>query len=286
MSKLWTFGDSFTAGHGCKYFDNPAHNYLSPFKNYIVAGKKIWNEIVADSLSLELVDLSKNGITTDTIFDTLLEHTSTITPSDIVIIQTSTVGRFDFPFLKQNTLMGTNMFDSPYFLKPIFVTSLLKEYRKESENILKYVNSQEDLKNNNLKLNKTKYDTIRNFFSEFIMTEKYYERSIWRIVEFTKILKSMGITTYIINEDIWPKYLSKPTNLMEIHPRGMCGFVDELNLTIYADTNGWINDWHPSYDGHINIANFIINFIKNETTNIHNSQNGFNIVSSTVDDPL
>jgi len=269
MSKLWTFGDSFTAGHGCKYFDNPAHNYLSPFKNYIVAGKKIWNEIVADSLSLELVDLSKNGITTDTIFDTLLEHTSTITPSDIVIIQTSTIGRFDFPFLKQNTLMGTNMFDSPYFLKPIFVTSLLKEYRKESENILK-----------------TKYDTIRNFFSEFIMTEKYYERSIWRIVEFTKILKSMGITTYIINEDIWPKYLSKPTNLKEIHPRGMYGFVDELNLTIYADTNGWIKDWHPSYDGHIDIANFIINFIKNETTNIHNSQNGFNIVSSTVDDPL
>lgn len=277
MNKLWTFGDSFTAGHGCKYSsegafsDNPTQHYRKTYENYTVADKKIWNEIVSDSLSLELVDLSKNGSTTDTIFDTLLEHTPSITPSDIVMVQTSTVGRFDFPFLKQKSIMGINNFTSPYFFKPIFANNVEPEYSECSENVLQYINAQSDIKNSNLTLNKIKYNTIRNFFSYFIATEKYYERSVWRIVEFTKILKSMGITTYIINEDIWPAYLQKPSNLIEIHPKGMFGFVTESNRTIYADTKGEIKDWHPSYDGHIDIAKAILDNIRDENINIHNA---------------
>lgn len=289
MNKLWTFGDSFTAGHGCKYMSdgnfstqNINNFYYKTYKDYIV-DKPIWNEIVSNYLSMELIDLSANGSSTETIFDTTLKHISDLSEDDIVIIQTSTTGRYDFPFLKEKTLMGydsrkymrdDNLFlskNSPYFFKTIFATNVVDEYKPEFENILQYTNGQENIKDTSLKLNKMKYDTIRNFFSEFISTEKYYERSIWRIIELSKLLNKMGMRCYIVNEDIWPMYIPKPNNLIEIHNRGMIGYVMDNKKTIYHDTKGNISDYHPSYDGHSDIADFILKFINNENINIHNS---------------
>ena len=289
MSKLWTFGDSFTAGHGCKYTTHGVFslkdlntNYYKTFKNYTV-DKPIWNEIVSSTLSMELVDMSANGYSTETIIDTILKNMASISTDDIVILQTSTIGRFDFPFLKEKTLMGydstkynrDNMLfeltNSPYFFKTIFTTNIIEEYSSEKENMLQYINGQEDLNHKSLFLDKLKYDTLRNFFLEFISTGKYYERSIWRIVEISKLMKSMGLTSYIINEDSWPMYMPKPDNLMEIHAAGMFGYVFHNNKTICSDTNGEIRDWHPSYDGHNDIAEFILKFIKNENTDLHNS---------------
>ncbi len=289
MSKLWTFGDSFTAGHGCKFMsegtfstENINNFYYKTYRDYISEDKFIWNEIVSKILSMELKDFSANGSSTETIFDTTLKYVSEISSDDIVIIQTSTTGRYDFPFLKEKTLMGYDnrkykrddgLFlsqNSPYFFKTIFATNVADAYTSEMENVLQYTNGQENLNDTTLKLNKTKYDTIRNFFSEFISTEKYYERSIWRIIELSKLLRKMGITSYIINEDIWPMYIPKPDNLIEIHNRGMYGYVIDNKKTIYHDTNGGIVDYHPSYDGHNAIATFILNFIKNEDTNIYN----------------
>lgn len=290
MSKLWTFGDSFTAGHGCKYMEEGAFSteninnfYYRTYKDYIVDTKNIWNEIVSNTLNMELMDISANGSSTETIFDTLVKHITSIKSNDVVIIQTSTTGRYDFPFLKEKSLMGydnkkykrdDSLFvstDSPYFFKTIFASNVVNEYTSESADMLQYTNGQENIKDNSLSLNKFRYDTIRNFFSEFISTGKYYERSIWRILEFSKLMKSMGISSYIINEDIWPMYIPKPANLIEMHDRGMYGYVFENNKTIFHDTNGAIEDWHPSYDGHIDIANFILNFINDENTNIHNA---------------
>lgn len=290
MSNLWTFGDSFTAGHGCKYMPEGAFStqninnfYYKTYKNYISEDRFIWNQIVSNALSLTLKDVSANGSSTETIFDTVLKHISKISPNDLVIIQTSTTGRYDFPFLKEKTLMGYDskkyrrddgLFlseNSPYFFKTIFATNVSDEYSPEMEDVLQYTNGQENLKDTNLKLNKTKYDTIRNFFSEFISTNKYYERSIWRIIQLSILLKQMGITSYIINEDIWPMYIEKPHNLIEIHRRGMIGYVMDNKKTIYHNTNGSIIDYHPSYDGHSDIADFILNFINNENINIHNT---------------
>jgi hypothetical protein len=81
----------------------------------------------------------------------------------------------------------------------------------------------------------------------------------------------MGIKCYILNEDCWPKFLDTPDNLISMHNKGVFGYVVENNKTIYADTNKKIDDYHPSYDGHIDIANYVINFINNETTNIYNT---------------
>ena len=70
MDKLWCFGDSFTAGHGCKYQfdsnfsnDNENSHYFKMYKDYIDSNKKIWPEIVSYNLGLELVStIAKVGI--------------------------------------------------------------------------------------------------------------------------------------------------------------------------------------------------------------------------------
>ena len=222
-------------------------------------------------------------MTTESIADNCLKFLTKINKGDIVILQTSTIGRYDFPFLKEKTLMGydaskykkdTELFsisNSPYFFKTIFSTDIEKEYLDKYKDVLQYNNGQESLKNRNVVLNKENYNTIRNFFAEYISTGKYYERSVWRILQISNILKSMGIDVYIINEDIWPTFLVKPSNLIEIHNNGMYGYVIENKKTIFSDTKGLIDDSHPSYDGHIGIADVIIKFIENANINLYNT---------------
>jgi hypothetical protein len=290
MKKLWTFGDSFTAGHGCRYeitgtfsTESIESYYSKTYKNYIDLNKKIWPEIVSDNFNLQLINKSKNGMTTESIGDTCLKFLTEINKDDIVILQTSTIGRYDFPFLKEKTLMGydaskykndSELFsisNSPYFFKTIFSTNIEKEYLDEYKDVLQHNNGQESLRNRNVILNKENYNTIRNFFAEYISTGKYYERGVWRILQISNILKSMGVIVYIINEDIWPTFLIKPSNLIEIHSNGMYGYVIENKKTIFSDTKGLIDDSHPSYDGHIGISDEIIKFIENANTNLHNA---------------
>ncbi len=287
MARLWTFGDSFTAGHGCTYNTNgsalnPNTNdyYTRTYKDYIDINRKIWVDIVSNHFNLELKNMAKNGMSTESIADSSLKHLPEIESDDVVILQTSTIGRFDFPFLKEKTLFGYafkrdmelfNTPDSPYFFKTIFITNIQKEYSEDVSGVLKYTNAQESFTNTNVILNKHKYNTIRGIFSEFITTGKYYERYVWRIVQISNILKSIGIKNYIINEDIWPQHLVKPNNLIEMHDYGISGYINTNRKTIYHKTNTAIDDFHPSYEGHDDIASFIINFIENETTNIHNA---------------
>ena len=290
MNTLWTFGDSFTAGHGCKPFgpienvgtDNGNH-YEKRYKTYIDLNKKIWPEIVSENFGMQLNNLGINGLTNELILDNLLKHVTLFDKTDLVIIQTSTVGRYPFPFLKEKSLLGGvkntktkscqiyEMYKSPYMVKTIFSTNIENEWNDSMVNMLQHSNLQENINNKSLLLNKHKYDTIRNFFAEFISTMKYYEIAIWRATQLSKILTNLGIKNYIINEDIWPEDVPKPNNLIELHPNGIFAYVVETNQTIYSDTSGKITDWHPSYDGHISISNFILNFIQNENINIHNT---------------
>ncbi len=292
MNTIWAFGDSFTAGHGCKPFGRVEHigtdkeNYLDTlYKDYIDLNKKIWPEIVSEHLNMSLNNLGINGLSNESIFDNILKNIFNFNKNDIVLIQTSTSGRYPFPFLKDKSLFGiakkssicpksSNIYEidsSPYFLKTIFVSNIESEWNDGLINSLKYTNAQENITNDNLLLNKTRYNIIRNFFAEFISTKKYYEINIWRFLQISNILNNMGIKNYIINEDMWPHHLSKPSNLIEMHLYGMTGYVDSNKKTIKHETGGAIDDNHPGYSGHIDISNFIIDFIENENINIHNT---------------
>jgi len=90
MDKLWTFGDSFTAGHGCKETDE---YYIKYYKE----GDKIWPEHLADELNLKLMNLGVNGSSNEKIIDSIIVNYNNISKNDIVIIQKSFPHRFDVP---------------------------------------------------------------------------------------------------------------------------------------------------------------------------------------------
>ncbi len=280
MSKLWAFGDSFTAGFGCRWEENmnKETRYYKTFLTYYDNSKPIWVDVVADRFNLELENKSKSGYTNDKILDTILSYCNQIGPNDYVIIQSSTSGRFDFPYIKKRSLFGIfdNNIDklynttSPYGFKTIFNANITEEYEKINPLLLTYTNSEEDINNENLKLSKEKYETIRNFFADYVSTGKYYEREMWRLVEIGKILKAKTDFVFIINESIWPDSLNKPDFLIDLDGYASIGeMLNKMGKTIKHETNGSIIDLHPGFTGHLAIAEKIINHIEN--INIHNS---------------
>lgn len=90
MDKLWTFGDSFTAGHGC----TPEWEY---YKKYYKEGDGLWSHYLANELNLELVNLGKNGASNDQIIDSIIVNYNKISINDTVIIQKSYPHRLDVP---------------------------------------------------------------------------------------------------------------------------------------------------------------------------------------------
>jgi hypothetical protein len=175
MSKLWTFGDSFTFGYGCRKMNNDETSiYNLTYSNYIDNSKYTWPEYVAQKSNLQLLNYGVNGVSNDYILDNVLKQFLNFKKEDFIIIQTSTSARFDFPFSKKKKLMGgwgieehDNVYDidnkSPHFFKTIFSTNIINEYEDGGETTLLHSTT----KNNtdNLKLYKKKYEIIRNFFN-------------------------------------------------------------------------------------------------------------------------
>jgi hypothetical protein len=280
MNKLWTFGDSFTFGHGCRPFINDINQKENlTFVKYINFLRPIWAEHVANKLNLELINLGVNGLTNDYILDNILNQITNFKTGDTIIIQISTSVRYEFPFIKKQKILGGwevegkyTIYDpknkSPYFLNPIFSTNIVNDYENGGENVLLYSNNQTGGKN--LKLTKQKYNTIKEFFGEFIVTKKYYERQVWRFIKLSNFLMTLGFDVYMIHEDYWPSTYDRPKNLISIGDDGLLQKIIKDKQTILHDTNGEIEDFHPSYDGHISIAESILKHI-NENTNLHNS---------------
>lgn len=102
MSKLWTFGDSFTWGYGCRE-DNHKESigYQKTFKNYIDNSKLIWPELIGSKINLEVHNHAKSGATNDYILDAILKNFVNFKQNDIVVIQTSACGRYNFAFPKK-----------------------------------------------------------------------------------------------------------------------------------------------------------------------------------------
>ncbi len=279
MSKLWTFGDSFTAGHGCLLLGTTENDpYYERYKEYVDPSKDIWTSILAKHLNLDLINEGINGISNDLIFDLVLKNISNFKMGDVIFIQTSTSIRFDLPFIQNKSLFGGcnkskanrnylyDNEDSPYFFKTIFSTNVIDDF----ENVGKYVlmgNINDTDKS--LIINESKYNLIKNFFNEFVHVGKFYERELWRFCQLSKVIENLGVNVYILNEDSWSQYVNKPKNVISIDDIGLLEYIVKNKLTILHDTNGEIEDYHPSYDGHKIIAEKIIKQIEN--INLHNT---------------
>jgi len=279
MRKLWTFGDSFTFGHGCKPFPNIHTPFFMKYSGYIDLNKPIWPEHISSQLNLDLFNYGINGASNELILDNILNNISNFKKNDFIIIQMSTSVRYDFPFIKEKKILGgwenesqDNIYDpqnkSPHFFKTIFSANISKDYEDVGEDALTLTVGKTG--KTNLKLTKEKYELIKDFFVDFITTKKYYEREVWRFIKLSDFLISLGFNVFLIHEDYWPDMYEKPKYLISTSDEGWSKKVLKDKHTILHDTNGKIVDYHPSYDGHMSIAQSILKFI-NENTTLYNT---------------
>jgi hypothetical protein len=161
MNKLWTFGDSFTAGHGCK--ENDVY-----YKKYYKEGDKLWSEHLADELNLESINLGVNGSSNERIIDSIITNYDKISINDIVIIQKSYPHRLDVPN------MGTEGNDwVTIFANYEFNTWYLKTLSKEQ------------------------YQTAIDFCYYFSDNSKYKKRQNLRFGFLNKSLIKDGIKVFV-----------------------------------------------------------------------------------------
>jgi hypothetical protein len=99
MRTLWTFGDSFTFGHGCRP-DGPTNEY---YYNYRSESDDVWPNLLGKMLNIEVKNLGKCGVSNDFIIDSIIDNFYMIKPDDLVIIGKSFYQRFDIPKLNSNT---------------------------------------------------------------------------------------------------------------------------------------------------------------------------------------
>jgi len=88
MSKLWTFGDSFTE------FYNPKYDWSKKYIEWKGYTPKVYGEVIAEELGYELVNKGLGGSSNQTILETVCEYSNQINPNDMVIIGWSSPIRF------------------------------------------------------------------------------------------------------------------------------------------------------------------------------------------------
>jgi hypothetical protein len=81
MNKLWTFGDSMT-----EPFQNNNADWSLEYCNYKGYCPKVYGEILAEKLEMNLVNRGKGGIDNYTILEKICEDINKIGKDDIVII--------------------------------------------------------------------------------------------------------------------------------------------------------------------------------------------------------
>lgn len=96
MNTLWTFGDSFTFGFGCRE-DCPGH-ITNEYLKYKKEGDDIWPNHLGKLLNCNVKNLGKNAMSNDYIFDKILENFDYIKENDFVVIQKTFHGRIEIPF--------------------------------------------------------------------------------------------------------------------------------------------------------------------------------------------
>ncbi len=103
MSKLWVFGDSFSE----TFKKENGGIYLEWKKKYVdFKGyePKVFGDIVAEKLNLELVNTNLKGLASDnaTILSRIVEHCDEIQDGDVISVGWSTLTRFRLVKFKKN----------------------------------------------------------------------------------------------------------------------------------------------------------------------------------------
>ena len=237
--KLWCFGDSFTAGDGCKLWENSGDNLQQPntlkYRKFLNKKDdeiiKLFSDHVAEYFNLELINLGMSGAGNEFILDSLFSNIHLISLSDYIIFGVSYFQRFD--------ISGSD----PKKFQTININSL-----------------------GGYSQNKQIYNGLtKDSLMEILLdrsSQKFEDRLIRQVKGIKHILNKISMGVYVWTND---HYLdTKNTDLFKV-VEGYKNLSDFFfHNTISSDTNGEIPDGHLSETGHKILANDIIKYFKNE----------------------
>lgn len=162
MSTLWTFGDSFTFGHGCRP-DGPLPEYFFNYKKE--EDDDVWPNLLGKKLGTKVKNFGKCGASNDFIIDSIIDNWDGFKEGDYVIIGISYHSRFDVP-IKNKLSLSTIYWGF------------------------------EDLANFD-ETQKKEMETLINFQYYFADNELYKVRHLKRFNFLHKLLKQKKLITYI-----------------------------------------------------------------------------------------
>ncbi len=238
MPTLCTFGDSFTRGHGM-------NGEIPEYKN---ADKSAtWVTMLANKLNYNVQNFGQNGLPNEMILQNIINNLINFEEEDIVIIQSSTMGRMVVPE-KDSKYNHANL--NPVFIHQNTILDEPEEYLKHFQ--------------------KYELDSIISFFNNFVLDGFYYTNEIKAMISLAKYLNDKNIVKKVIYWNLFPIkgndnlqikeiyekesdlesiYLKNP-NGSDTHTYGWLSHFTNQKMTIWDDTNGEIKDKHLSKKGH------------------------------------
>ena len=234
MNKLWCFGDSFTAGDGCKVFITGTQLNTIEYRKFLNKKEneyiKLFSDIVAEHFELESINLGQSGAGNEKILDALLSNIHLISKDDYVIFGVSYFQRFDVDDMNPSDFSSMN------------------------------INSLLDNPNN---------DGITDSLSRKSLMEIVVNRASKRFEN--RLLRQIKGITYILNQLSKNVYVWTNDHYLDEQKSGLFKLVDGYhNVTqflnencITTHTNKAVNDSHLSEIGHKVLANDIIKYFEN-----------------------
>jgi hypothetical protein len=161
MSTLWTFGDSYTFGHGCRP-DGPTSEY---YFNYKKEGDSIWSDLLGKMMNMDVNNFGKSGASNDFIIDSIIDNWDNFNEGDYAIIGITWHSRFDIPL--NNELVWSSI------SKGFEEFSAFNSFEKEQ------------------------IETIINFNYHFTDNKLYKLRHLKRFNFLDKLLKEKKVKTFL-----------------------------------------------------------------------------------------
>jgi hypothetical protein len=165
MNKIWCFGDSFTAGDGCR----PGEDFYEKYKK---EGDKRWPEWITEWTGVNLINKGRSGSSNDMIIDSILLNFDKIKSGDCAIIGKSLSNRYDVPYKDKN---GNEV------LVPVYANWV--ENSSTNRNIIE-------------SFDKDQLETIINFQYYFSAHKLYAERQDIRFDFIIKRLKEKNVNVF------------------------------------------------------------------------------------------
>lgn len=178
---LWTFGDSFTFGHGCN--ELCTSNVYQQYKEYKKKGDDIWPNLLGRQLGVaEVKNFGKNGASNDYILNSIIQNYDSINSNDYVVISKTYYQRFQVPIMDNwVNILGVNELN----LDADLSDSITKE---EYESILNF---------QYLFLDNTLYKKRQDEWFEFLKNRLINDKKVEKcfIWEIDKLIGTRDITT-------------------------------------------------------------------------------------------